>query len=350
MKNPVSSSDRLPADDPLAEGGTLCRENPSYRQSNFHFLREDYPAAITSLTELCQRYPNRTTYLNDLGLCHLLAGSRRDANLVLSRAEILSGENSAAHINLLYLSDPVLLSGLDQVFSKHQYGMPEGSPDLTRGFFSIIVLEHNNPQLTLNCLRSIRSSLDSVPHEVVLIDNSDHGVSLDFYRTSGVNNLVYHKNHKNLGVSAGCNQGARLAKGQFLYFVNNDTLFKRNSTEELLTVLLLDQRVGIVGSKLLYEDDTIQHAGVVFDSFNGDPKHRHRFSISDNPATNIPMELHTVTGASLMTRRQLFEQIGGLSEEYFNGFKDVEFFLRVGSPGYKIVYYSYSHMRSTFHH
>ena len=142
----------------------------------------------------------------------------------------------------------------------------------------------------------------------------------------------------NVGFSGGCNQGAELARGELLYFVNNDILFQDGCLEELARVVLLDPKSGIVGSRLLYEDETVQHAGIVFDCFTHNPKHRGVGHPSDDPFLNIPLRMQAVTAASMMIRRDLFMALGGFDEAYRNGFEDVELCLKVQGAGYDVIY------------
>lgn len=318
--------------------GARCFESPKYLRSYEALLHDDFKEARRLLEELVEEFPDSGAFLNDLGICCYLEGEKERSRELLQRAARLQGKNSAPYINLRYIFDPNRFPDREEDLSANVYRIPEGIPPFPDAFVSIIILEYNNPELTLNCLRSIKASVTAVPYEVILIDNSEAGPSVDFGEAAGMDNLVYQRNKENVGFSAGCNQGAALAKGRFLYFVNNDTLFQKDCVEALAGILLLDERVGIVGSKLLYEDGTIQHAGVVFDCLNQMPKHRCVFSIADDPSANIPLELQAVTAASMMIRRDLFLALGGFPEEYVNGYEDVELCLKSGRAGHKVVY------------
>ncbi len=157
-------------------------------------------------------------------------------------------------------------------------------------------------------------------------------------QASGIPDLRYRKSETNLGFAGGCNRGAALARSTHLYFLNNDTLLRNGCVEELARVLLLDKKAGIAGSKLLYEDGSIQHAGVIVDVFTRNPKHRGRLHPADDPFLDRPVKLQAVTAASLMIRRELFETLGGFSEDYRNGFEDVDLCLRTLRAGYDVVY------------
>jgi hypothetical protein len=98
-----------------------------------------------------------------------------------------------------------------------------------------------------------------------------------------------------------------------------------------------DDKVAIVGAKLLYQDDSIQHAGVVFNK-KGKVYHLYRYFHRDHPAVNKMREFQVVTGACLLIRTPLFLQVGLFDENFINGFEDVDLCLRVRQSGYRIVY------------
>ncbi len=314
-------------------------DNPAYREAYVAFLREDFDVSIHLLDRLEKESPQKKgEYSNDLAVCYYLAGDRKRSQAALTVAADILGKRSAPHINLSYIFGEDLFAEPEDHLGGHDYSLPPGRIDLSGILVSIVILEYNNPQLTLNCLRSIRSTLRAIPYEVILIDNSDNSPSFDFAHASGLQTLTCRKNRTNLGFAAGCNQGAALARGDYIYFVNNDTLFQDGCLEELARVLVHDKKAGIVGSKLLYEDGLVQHGGIIFDLLTHDPKHRGLFHPSDDPFLNIPLKLQAVTAASMMIRRELFETVGGFSEDYQNGFEDVDLCLKSLRAGYDIIY------------
>ncbi|HEX6833481.1 MAG TPA: glycosyltransferase family 2 protein, partial [Rudaea sp.] len=142
------------------------------------------------------------------------------------------------------------------------------------------------------------------------------------------------------------NYGVRRSKGEHLLFLNNDT--EVIASEWLDSMLEHSQRpeVGVVGARLLYGDDTIQHAGVIVGP-GGVAGHAHLFSPGDDPGyfsrIRLVQNLSAVTFACAMTRRAVFEQVGGLNADDLKiAFNDVDYCLRVREAGYLIVYTPYA--------
>lgn len=148
----------------------------------------------------------------------------------------------------------------------------------------------------------------------------------------------------NYGYSAANNAGAILARSRTLLFLNSDVIPDRPGwTARLAAALDTRQRVGAVGPKLLFEDDSIQHAGLCF---GYDPQrgrwfnqHFHKGYPRDYPPANVARSTPGVTGACLMTRRSLFEAVGGFTEDYIIGdFEDSDLCLKLRAAGADIRY------------
>lgn len=137
------------------------------------------------------------------------------------------------------------------------------------------------------------------------------------------------------------NLGARLAKGDYLLFLNNDTeLLAADGIADMLGYCM-QEATGCVGAKLLYADDTVQHAGIVlgFGSFaghvfTGKPKDDAGYMMRAQIAGNYS----AVTAACMMVRRDVYERVGGFPEEFPVALNDVEFCMRVRDAGYLIVF------------
>jgi len=207
--------------------------------------------------------------------------------------------------------------------------------------YSIIIPVFNKAELTRNCLTKLRPSLaGSGEGEVIVIDNASSDRTPEMLREFLW--IRHIRNEQNLGFSGANNQGAREARGRFLVLLNNDT---EPITQWLAPMLrrASEPGVGIVGARLLFPDRTIQHAGVIVRSAiygaSGFVPYHYLFK---NPASDAnadrSRDFQAVTGACLVTPRELYLELGGLDEGYWNGYEDVDYCFKVRERGLRVVY------------
>lgn len=204
---------------------------------------------------------------------------------------------------------------------------------------SIIIPFYNHLETTKQCLTSIhKHSAENkfTNFEIFLVDDNSSEQYV-FSEEEKILPLHLLRNEVNLGFAKTCNYGAKEANGKYLLFLNNDTIPLNGWLEQLLTVFKNYKDVGIAGSRLLYPDNSIQHAGVAFNSDNM-PFHIYQHFPSSFPGVNQLREFQAVTGACLMIERKLFDYIGGFDEQYLNGLEDIDLCLRVRETGKKIFY------------
>ncbi len=202
---------------------------------------------------------------------------------------------------------------------------------------SIIIPVCNRIDLTSQCLTHLAQVTHGCSYEVVVVDNGSTDETKEFLASLG-GDIRIITNESNLGFAKACNQGAYVAQGQFLVFLNNDTIPKSGWLAPLVGEVRSHDDVSIVGSKLLYPDNTIQHAGVVFDRNFQNPYHLFG-GVSENcPGVNIRRAFQAVTAACMLVRREVFEEVGGFDEGFVNGFEDVDLCLKIRQLGKKIIY------------
>lgn len=206
---------------------------------------------------------------------------------------------------------------------------------------SIVVPCWGRAPWTLRLLKSLQATLPGGGYELVIVDNgsTDETRRISSNPAAGV---VVVRNERNLGFAVACNQGARAASSETLIFCNNDVVAKPGWPAPLLGALERP-RVGVVGAKLLFPDGALQHAGVgILHDADGegymDGAHLLYRQSADHPLANTARELRAVTGAVMAVRKQLFLQLGGFDEGYWNGNEDVDFCLRAGEAGYRVWY------------
>jgi O-antigen biosynthesis protein len=216
---------------------------------------------------------------------------------------------------------------------------------------SIIIPTKDKWEYLKKCIHSIESRSGYKNYEIIVIkNNTDDKKALEYLRTLK-NKYRVEEYDKPFNYSAINNYGKNLAKGDYLLFLNDDIEFKSSDTLTAMVELLQFEEVGAVGAKLLFPNNTIQHAGVII-GLRGVAEHWHKFSYAYlNKSIPDPgylsslvsiREYSAVTGAFLMAKRSVFEEIGGFSEELKIGFNDVDFCLKIIDKGYKILYTPYA--------
>ena len=227
---------------------------------------------------------------------------------------------------------PIRVESKGNMTSEHVKEWSHGSIDC-----SIIIPVFNRCDLTRECLAALADVTQGCPYEVIVINNGSDEDTPNFLRSLGDTIKVIH-NEDNLGFSKACNQGARMAKGRFLVFLNNDTLPKVGWLSPLVDELRRHPDVAVVGSKLLYPSGNIQHAGVVVSRRDCLPYLVYRNVLGDEPFVNRRRDLSAVSAACMAVREDVFHQLGGFDEGFRNGFEDVDFCLRVKASGYRVIY------------
>jgi GT2 family glycosyltransferase len=211
---------------------------------------------------------------------------------------------------------------------------------------SIIIPVFNQQALTRQCLEALSASVDDDVEIVVVNDASTDTTSRFLAGKRDKIRVVTHAT--NSGFAKSCNDGAAASSGNFLLFLNNDTIPQPGWLGALRGYVQAHPAAAVVGSKLLYPNRTIQHAGVVIcqDRY---PRHVYAGFPADHPAVNKSRRFQIVTAACMFVRRRIFEQASGFDTAFRNGFEDVDFCLRLGEAGYEIHYCSESvvqHMES----
>lgn len=208
---------------------------------------------------------------------------------------------------------------------------------------SIIIPTRDRPELIRACLRSILSTTAYPSYEVVLVDGgSTDPRTLALYeelRGEGRVRLVRYEGEFNY--SRANNLGAAHARGDLLLFLNNDTEVRAADWLDELAGWAGRPEVGVVGCRLVRPDGTTQHAGIAL----GVEGHgSHLFDGDMTPAygpfgsSEWYRDLMAVTGACLMTRRDVFEALGGFDERYRVGYSDITFCVAAHERGLRVVY------------
>lgn len=202
---------------------------------------------------------------------------------------------------------------------------------------SVIIPVWNRYELTRQCVEALARTTNGVSWELVVIDNHSTDDTASFLSGLG-GDVQIITNQENFGFAKACNQGAQAARGKYLVFLNNDTIPQQGWLKPLVSEVEEHSEVGIVGSKLLFPDGSIQHAGVVFMRSLLRPYHIYRSASSADSGVNQRREFQAVTAACMLIRRELFEEAQGFDESFVNGLEDVDLCLKVREKGYHVIY------------
>ena len=236
------------------------------------------------------------------------------------------------------------------IFAEVAQGLVEGSffvdyPLLYSPLVSIIIPTRNRFDLLQPCIESLLDKTRYSNYELIIIDNlSDDSATLEYFsylkaHDQRIKIILYPKEYNYSAIN---NFAARQANGDFILFLNNDTVvLQENWLERLVSIGLRDD-VGVVGCRLVYTDQRVQHAGVII-GLGG---------VAEYIGIGLPMSetgymgraqltqnFSAVTAACMLVRKDLFFDVGGLDEKDFSVlYNDIDLCLKVGERGYRIVW------------
>ncbi|GAB64077.1 MAG: glycosyltransferase family 2 protein [Candidatus Jettenia sp.] len=216
---------------------------------------------------------------------------------------------------------------------------------------SILIINYNKKDYLSECLESINRHV-CIQHEVIVVDNASSDDSCEFVRENFPDvNLIASK--RNLGFSGGNNLGAAHAKGEILLLLNNDTRLI-SSLSPAINKFDTHKQLGVLGCRMYYGDGSFQPSF----GFEHDPLRQvlswlglgsylllpnifKRVDVDERRYSFYQYDVAWVSGAFMMTRRDLWEKLGGLDERYFMYVEDVDYCKRVRETGYRVCYTPY---------
>jgi len=207
---------------------------------------------------------------------------------------------------------------------------------------SIIVLNYNKGEYTFNCLSSVQRNTKPGSYEIILVDNgSTEEKSKQILKR--LKNAKVLTPSENLGFIKGNNYASKFARGEYILFLNNDTIVLQGWLDALLRTFEIHDKVGAVGSKLIYPDGTLQEAGSIIWNDGSGKGYGRNESDPTKPEYNFVREVDYCSGASLMVRRELFAEVGGFNEFYAPAyFEDADLCFSLRKRGYKVLYNPFS--------
>jgi GT2 family glycosyltransferase len=214
---------------------------------------------------------------------------------------------------------------------------------------SIIIPVRDRVDLLARCLETLTNKTKYAPYEIVVVDNDSQTVEAREYFSRFKHRLLRYSGPFNF--SALNNFAVEQTDSPWLLFLNNDTEVIEGDWLTTMAEHIQRPEVGAVGPRLLYPDDTVQHAGIVV-GVGGIAEHAFRGFPAEAPGVcrqlQVTRNYSSVTGACLLTRREVFDEVGGFDEERLPvTFSDVDLCLKMRRAGYLVVYTPFAKL---YHH
>jgi len=207
---------------------------------------------------------------------------------------------------------------------------------VTNPLVSIIIPAHNNWEYTYSCLYSVLHNTGGMAYEVIVADDASGDETKNIL--DHVSGIRVVRNGENLGFLRSCNKAAQEASGKYLLFLNNDTNVQQRWLSDLVDLLERDGGVGMAGSKLVYPDGRLQDAGGIIWS-DGSCWIYGRWDDPDKPKYNRTADADYVSGACMIIRKELWEDIGGFDERYSPAYyEETDLAMEVRKRGFRVAY------------
>ncbi|HEY4285641.1 MAG TPA: glycosyltransferase [Puia sp.] len=201
---------------------------------------------------------------------------------------------------------------------------------------SIVIPAYNGWEMNYQCLRSIWENTQDVSYEVIFADDR----STDETQRVGqyIKNIIHVRNTENLGFLKNAKHAATYAKGEYIHFLNNDTEVTTGWLSSLVELMERDETIGMTGSKLVYPDGRLQEAGGIIWQDASGWNYGHNQD-PDAPEFNYVKEVDYISGASILVRKSLWDELGGFDERYCPAYaEDSDLAFAIREKGYKVVY------------
>lgn len=202
---------------------------------------------------------------------------------------------------------------------------------------SVIIPVFNKAEFTFQALRALVAEVDLDDAEIIVVDNAstdDTGALLE--RFGSLVRVV--RNEENRGFVDACNDGAAVARGHYLVFLNNDAVVQPGWLNHLIETVEVDETIGAVGSMFIYPDGRVQEAGAIVWR-DGAAFHYGWGGSVDDPRYSFARDVDYCSGASLLIRRELFERLGGFDRRYAPAYyEDADLCFGARSLGFRVRY------------
>lgn len=217
---------------------------------------------------------------------------------------------------------------------------------------SIIVLNRNGIHHLKNLFKNFKYTTNYSNYEIIIVDNASTDDSISYLETLDLP-ITIIKNTENVSFSKGNNDAVKIANGEYILLLNNDIEPTYGWLNEMMGTIISDENIGAVGAKLIYPfikekneskySFTIQHAGDIFREninngclYEAHNKDKYSPKIFDS-SVSLNKKCLLVTGAVYLIKKEIYQKLGGLDENYWYGYEDVDFNLRLYENNYSVV-------------
>ena len=201
---------------------------------------------------------------------------------------------------------------------------------------SVITVNFNSTQVTLELLESLKLS-DYKPIEIIVIDNGSKEDPENVIRAK-YPETIFERSNQNLGFAGGNNLGIELAKGDFFFFVNNDTEVTKYLITNMVRVIQTNPNLGIVSPKIIYYNtNTVQYAGYTpMSSFTARNEALGNKQTDSSSFTGLHKTPYA-HGAAMMTSRAVIEKVGKMPEDFFLYYEELDWCEQIKRAGFDIM-------------
>ena len=226
------------------------------------------------------------------------------------------------------------------------YALPLPLPKIT-----LVIPTRNKVELLRRCIDSIRGKTDYSNYDIIVVDNgSDEMLTLNYLESlRGHGTLQVIRDEGTFNFSRLNNLAVNRASGELIGLLNNDLEVMNGDWLSEMASHAMRPEIGIVGARLWYPDDTIQHAGVIL--ANGIPRHVHKGLARGCKGyfgrAVLTQNLVAVTAACMVLRKKIYIDAGRLDEAFAVAFNDIDLCLRIRSLGYRNLWTPYAEL---YHH
>lgn len=230
----------------------------------------------------------------------------------------------------------ITVNEIAKVERKFEEYTPINVPVFENPAVSIVIPVYNQFEFTYNCIQSIVENSGNISYEIIIAN--DCSTDLTTRIEELISGITVITNEKNLRFLLNCNHAAQHAKGKYILFLNNDTQVQKNWLAPLVELIERDEKIGIVGSKLVYPDGRLQEAGGILWK-DGSAWNYGHLSDPNDPEYNYVKEVDYISGAATMIRSVLWKEIGGFDERFVPAYcEDSDLAFEVRKHGYKVMY------------